>query len=88
MQAGIAIVATNVGDVPEVLDGGQYGRLVQPGIPEELGNALEEVCRNHGDAKEKAFAARERALTEYSLDNMAQRYLEEYQNVLSAYAEK
>ena len=46
MQSGISIVATNAGEVPEALDSGRYGRLVQPGNPEELANALEEVHRN------------------------------------------
>jgi glycosyltransferase involved in cell wall biosynthesis len=66
-----------------VLDGGGSGRIVQPGNPEELANALETVYRNHGEAKEKAVAAQQRVLTEYSLEKMAQRYFEEYQNVLS-----
>ena len=83
MQAGIPIVATNVGEVPEVLNGGLLGRLVQPGNPEDLANALEEVRRNQSEAKKKAFAAKQRALTEYCLGKMAQRYLEEYRNVLS-----
>lgn len=83
MQAGTPIVATRVGEVPEVLDGGRVGQLVQPGNPDELANALEEVYRNHGDATEKAFVARERALTEYSLEKMANKYYEEYQTLLS-----
>jgi glycosyltransferase involved in cell wall biosynthesis len=83
MQAGIPIVATNVGEFPEVLHRGRYGRLVQPGNPEELASALEEVYRNHHEAKQKALTAKQRALTEYSLEKIAQRYFEEYQNVLS-----
>jgi hypothetical protein len=35
------------------------------------------------EAKERALAATQRALTEYSLEKMAQRYLEEYKDVLS-----
>ena len=66
-----------------MLDDGIYGRLVQPGNPEELANALEDVCRNNREANEKALAAKQKALTEYSLEKMVQRYLEEYQNVLS-----
>jgi glycosyltransferase involved in cell wall biosynthesis len=71
MQARIPIVATSIGEVPEVLDGGRLGRLVQPGNPEELANALEEVYRNHREAKEKALAAKQGVLTEYSVEKMA-----------------
>jgi len=66
-----------------VLDGGRLGRFVQPGNPEELAKALEEVYRNHREAKEKALAAQQKALTEYSLEKKAQRYFEEYQNLVS-----
>jgi glycosyltransferase involved in cell wall biosynthesis len=83
MQVGIPIVATSVGEVTEVLNGGRLGRLVQPGNPEELAYALEEVHRNYGEAKEKALAAKQKALTEYSLDKMASKYLDEYQTLIS-----
>ena len=48
-----------------------------------MANALEEVHRNHGEAEEKALAAKQRALTEYSLEKMASRYFEEYQTLVS-----
>jgi len=41
------------------------------------------LFRNDHEAKEKALAAKQRALAEYTVDKMAQRYLEEYQKVLS-----
>jgi glycosyltransferase involved in cell wall biosynthesis len=83
MQVGIPIVATKVGEVTEVLNGGRLGRLVQPGDPEELANALEYVHRNEHQAKEKALGAQEKVLTEYSLEKMASKYLEEYQTSIS-----
>jgi len=83
MQGGTPIVATRVGDVPTVLDGERLGRLVQPGNPEDLANALEEVYRNYDEAKEKALVAKQRALTEYSLEKMASKYSLEYQTLVS-----
>jgi hypothetical protein len=41
------------------------------------------VQRNHGEAKEKALAVKQMALTEYSLEKMASKYYEEYQTLVS-----
>jgi glycosyltransferase involved in cell wall biosynthesis len=50
-------VATHVGDVPEILEGGRYGQLVSPGDPNILAIAIEEVYRNREGVKTIAFAA-------------------------------
>jgi glycosyltransferase involved in cell wall biosynthesis len=39
-QAGCAVVATNVGGIPEALDGGEAGILVPPYRSDLLGSAL------------------------------------------------
>jgi glycosyltransferase involved in cell wall biosynthesis len=44
--AGCAIVATNVGGIPEVLDYGRAGRLVPPGRPDELASELRDLMTN------------------------------------------
>jgi len=44
--AGCAIVATNVGGIPEVLDFGRAGRLVPPGRPDELASELRDLMTN------------------------------------------
>jgi glycosyltransferase involved in cell wall biosynthesis len=44
--AGCAIVATNVGGIPEVLDYGRAGRLVSPGRPDELASELRALMTN------------------------------------------
>jgi hypothetical protein len=44
---------------------------------------FEEVYRNHHEEKEKALAAKQRALTEYSVEKMASKYFKEYQTLVS-----
>ncbi|MGO9937500.1 MAG: glycosyltransferase [Terracidiphilus sp.] len=44
--AGCAIVATNVGGIPEILDYGRAGRLVPPGRPDELASELRALMAN------------------------------------------
>jgi glycosyltransferase involved in cell wall biosynthesis len=43
---GCAIVASDVGGIPEVLDGGQAGVLVPPRSPERLASALSDLLEN------------------------------------------
>ncbi len=43
MAAGIPIVATSVGGVPELLGQGEYGMLVPPDSPEALAEAIERL---------------------------------------------
>lgn len=82
MQACVPIIATNVGEVPQVLDGGRCGRLVAPGNADELAKAIEEINRNKQESKTKAILARERALKEYGVEKMAQRYADLYQDLI------
>jgi glycosyltransferase involved in cell wall biosynthesis len=42
-KAGCAIVATEVGGIPEVLEGGLAGILVQPKSPANLADALKQL---------------------------------------------
>jgi glycosyltransferase involved in cell wall biosynthesis len=44
--AGCAIVATAVGGTPEMLDFGSAGRLISPGNPSQLADALKELMQN------------------------------------------
>ena len=58
MNAGTPVVATRVGGLPEVVDDGVTGRLVEPGDPRALAAAIREVL---GRRDEMGAAARERA---------------------------
>lgn len=43
MAAGMAVVSTTVGSIPEVIQEGQNGYLIQPGDAEELGRVLNKL---------------------------------------------
>ncbi|MGA8542964.1 MAG: glycosyltransferase family 4 protein [Thermoplasmata archaeon] len=57
MAAGTPIVATSVGAVPEVLDGGRRGRLVPYGQPAALAAALGSVSADSAGTRERVDAA-------------------------------
>ncbi|MEA5474679.1 glycosyltransferase [Synechococcus sp. CCY9201] len=77
MAAGVPVVATNVGACREVLDGGRCGLLVEPNSPEALAEAIRQVLAAPEAARQRAAAARQRALRLFSVAAMAQAYGEE-----------
>lgn len=56
LASGIPVVSTNVGGIPEVLDYGKCGWLVEPNNPMQLANALQECIENTELRLEKSNA--------------------------------
>jgi glycosyltransferase involved in cell wall biosynthesis len=84
MRAGCAIVSTNVGGIPEAIEHGKHGLLVQPGSVEELQSAL---CRLLGDPHLRAVlarGARERFEHQLSLESMHRRVSGLFQELVPA----
>ncbi|WP_343073251.1 glycosyltransferase family 4 protein [Pyxidicoccus fallax] len=81
MAAGLVCVATRVGGTPEVLENGRHGRLVAPERPEALAEGLVEAL-TRPEARAWGTAARERVEARYSLDAVADRTLELYEQVM------
>jgi glycosyltransferase involved in cell wall biosynthesis len=77
MAAAVPIVATDVGACREVLDGGRCGLLVQPGSPEALAAGIRQVLSDPAAARQRADAARQRALAAFSVAAMAEAYGQE-----------
>ena len=77
MAAGVPIVATDVGACREVLDGGRCGLLVAPGSPEALAAGIRAVLDDPAGAQQRAAAAKERALRNFSVAAMAHAYGQE-----------
>jgi glycosyltransferase involved in cell wall biosynthesis len=78
MSCGLPCVATRVGGVPEVLDNGRFGRLVQAGDLDGLVEAVRELANNPVSRKSLGQAARKRILDKYSLKQMVERYASLY----------
>ncbi len=61
MAAGLPVVATRVGGIPEVVEDGRTGLLVEPGDPPALSAALERLVSEVVTRKEMGQQGRERA---------------------------
>jgi glycogen synthase len=70
LQVGLPAVATNVGGIPEVVEHGRTGLLVNPGDPAALAEAIDAVLGDPEMASRMAAAARERA-EEYDWERVA-----------------
>ena len=64
------VIATAVGGVPELIEDGVSGLLVPPREAIALANALERVLMDHDLARRLAMAGRQRALRDFTLDQM------------------
>jgi glycosyltransferase involved in cell wall biosynthesis len=83
MQAAVPIVATRVGGVPDVLDQGQGGLLVEPGNSTALAKAIRTCLDDEGLASQLADHSRAAASSRFSSRAMALRYLELYNEVVT-----
>jgi len=70
MAAGVPVVATCVGGIPEIIDNGQNGLLVPPENPPALAEAILRVLRDRNLAMRLARAGQERVRTHFSFDRV------------------
>ena len=79
MMAGLPVVATRVGGVPGAV--GDCGLLVDPEQPDALAAAMQRLMDDPALAADLGRRARERAIREYGLERMVDRYLAVYERV-------
>jgi glycosyltransferase involved in cell wall biosynthesis len=83
MLAGMPIVATSVGAVPELIENGKHGLLVQPGSAVELCKAMLSMLDADSDRQQYAKQARERVLTGFAPQKELESYWKVYHECLS-----
>jgi glycosyltransferase involved in cell wall biosynthesis len=84
MDAGLPVVATAVGGVPDVIEHGVHGLLVPPQDPPALAGAVAELLRDPQRGREMGARGQERRHREFGLDVMVQRLEALYCELLSA----
>lgn len=80
------VVASAVGEVPAVLDGGRAGLLVPPSDAAALAAGLEELLSHPARARALSAAAQARATTAYTFDVMMDAYRALYAQALGEQA--
>jgi glycosyltransferase involved in cell wall biosynthesis len=86
MEAGLPIVATRVGGIPDLIDDGVHGLLVEPDSPIVLAQAIEDLLNDRSRASALGAHARERRRREFDLDVMVHNVEALYDELLAARA--
>lgn len=84
MQAGVPIVASRVGGVPQVLEDGRGGVLVEPGDPGALADAIRRCVDDRPAALRLAAHSKARMATRFTSKAMALQYLALYRELTVA----
>ncbi len=83
MAAGVPVVASAVGSIPELVEDGVSGRLIPPADPVALAAAIAGLLDDEASAGRIAENARRIVEERYSVDRMVSKYEALFESVLS-----
>lgn len=83
MAAGLPVVATRVGGIPEVVRDGVDGLLVPPGDPHALATSLQSLLADPSALRRMGASARERVTSQYTLHTCVEGLLRSYSKALA-----
>ena len=81
MSAGVPVVASNTGGLPEIVSHRENGLLVD-GSPQAIAAAIRELLDNPALARRLGDAARRTVAARFTVDHMVRRTMEVYRQVL------
>jgi starch synthase len=82
MAFGFPVIATRAGGLPEVVEDGVTGILVQPGDSEGLADAIIHLLREPGLRRRMGEAGRQRALDQFTVDRVLARTISVYDAIV------
>lgn len=83
MDAGLPVAATRVGGVPDLIEDGVHGFLVDPQDPAALAAAIGRLLRDREAAAAMGARARERRRSEFTIDNTVRTLERMYEELLT-----
>lgn len=83
MLQNVAIIGSRAGAIPEVLDEGACGLLIDPSSVDELVEAIDALRRDPSHRAALAAAGRERALTQFTVQRMVAKTSSLYAELMS-----
>ena len=76
--AGLAVIATDVGGNPEIIENKKTGLLVSPANADEIADAIKFLIENPAVSKNLSLNLRQKILQEFSLERMVNETLKIY----------
>ena len=86
MAAGVPVIASDYGGLPEIVTDGVEGYLVPAGTVEPLTFALKRLIKDPGLRRQMGIAARERVVNDFSIERFAIATLHVYERVLRSHS--
>jgi glycosyltransferase involved in cell wall biosynthesis len=71
---GLPVVATRCGGLPEIIEDGVTGLLVDPEQPDQLANKIEWLIQNPEAARAMGMAARDRVFNQFTVEKMVEQF--------------
>jgi glycosyltransferase involved in cell wall biosynthesis len=81
MDAGRPIVATRVGGVADLIEDGMHGRLVRPGDPPALAEAVARTLSDRAPAAAMGMRARERRARDFDIEGTVRQVEQLYEDL-------
>jgi glycosyltransferase involved in cell wall biosynthesis len=81
MSSGLPVVATNVGGIPEIVEDGVNGFLVQSKNPEAIAERILDLNADPALRRRLGEAARKTILERYTAEKVVGQYLKIYERV-------
>ena len=86
MERGRAVIASDVGGLPEIVVHGETGVIVPRADPDALAAAIVELASNPGRAAAMGAAGRVRARADFSQERCTTSTLELYEHALARFS--
>ena len=84
MSCRLPVISSRVGAIPEVVEDGQTGLLVEPGDPQALADAMERLAADPELMRRLGEAGRQRVLDKFTLDRQVEETFQAYVGLLGA----
>jgi glycosyltransferase involved in cell wall biosynthesis len=81
MSAGVPVIGSNLGGLPEIVRHGETGLLVE-NRPDAIADAIRELQRDPARARQLGEAGRRLVVAEFTVERMVRRTMEVYRQVL------
>ncbi|MCH7782524.1 glycosyltransferase family 4 protein, partial [candidate division KSB1 bacterium] len=82
MAAGVPVIATEVGGIPEIVEHGVTGYLIPPKDPQAIADAVEHVINNPEEVKKIVENARRTVKERFDFRENARQFVKIYQELL------
>jgi glycosyltransferase involved in cell wall biosynthesis len=83
MAAGVPVVATRAGGIPEVVEDNETGLLARPRDARSLAEALEKILRERNLTRRLARSAKKKVAARFTVKNMVAKQARIYRKLLS-----